>query len=214
MIQELRREHDLAILLEIAQLPKATYYYHRKKQESADKYALAKAEIQAIFQDNKGRYGYRRITAELRNRGFSLNHSADLVIPKTSDCVDILLSTNDADEIRRDPKGVFMTKSWADSMKNSPLDFIATVQKRGKEYAVAAARKLYAGYEHFYIIDTGAYDVCAVEEYLAPLIEAIDGTVDIIPGEYQVLRDLLSGKWDKSFQIVPKGQVPKGQVSE
>ena len=74
MIQELRREHDLAILLEIAQLPKATYYYHRKKQESSDKYVQAKAEIQSIFHENKGRYGYRRITDELRNRGFSLNH--------------------------------------------------------------------------------------------------------------------------------------------
>ena len=74
MIQELRREHDLVTLLEIAQLPKATYYYHRKKQESSDKYAQAKAEIQSIFHENKGRYGYRRITDELRNRGFSLNH--------------------------------------------------------------------------------------------------------------------------------------------
>ena len=74
MIQELRQEHDLAILLEIAQLSKATYYYHRKKQESSDKYAQAKAEIQSIFHENKGRYGYRRITDELRNRGFSLNH--------------------------------------------------------------------------------------------------------------------------------------------
>ena len=74
MIQELRQEHNLAILLEIAQLPKATYYYHCKKKESADKYAQAKAEIQAIFHNNKGRYGYRRITDELRNRGFSLNH--------------------------------------------------------------------------------------------------------------------------------------------
>ena len=74
MIQELRREHDLATLLEIAQLPKATYYYHRKKEESADKYAQAKAEIQSIFHENKGRYGYRRVTDELRNRGFSLNH--------------------------------------------------------------------------------------------------------------------------------------------
>ena len=72
MIQELRREHDLAILLEIAQLPKATYYYHRKKHESADKYAQAKAEIQSIFHENKGRYGYRRITEELRNRGCTL----------------------------------------------------------------------------------------------------------------------------------------------
>ena len=74
MIQELRREHDLAILLEIAQLPKATYYYHRKKQDSVDKYAQAKTEIQSIFHENKGRYGYRRITDELRNREFHLNH--------------------------------------------------------------------------------------------------------------------------------------------
>ena len=74
MIQELRREYDLAILLEIAQLPKATYYYHRKKQEGVDKYAQSKAEIQSIFHENKGRYGYRRITDELRNRGYCLNH--------------------------------------------------------------------------------------------------------------------------------------------
>ena len=74
MIQELRREHDLAILLEIAQLPKATYYYHRKKQESVDKYAQPKAEITAIFHENKGRDGYRRVTDELRNRGMVLNH--------------------------------------------------------------------------------------------------------------------------------------------
>ena len=74
MIQELRQEHDLATLLEIAQLPKATYYYHRKKEKSTDKYIQAKAEIQSIFHEHKGRYGYRRITDELRNRGFCLNH--------------------------------------------------------------------------------------------------------------------------------------------
>lgn len=40
----------------------------------ADKYEAAKAEITAIYHENKGRYGYRRITAELRNRKFHLNH--------------------------------------------------------------------------------------------------------------------------------------------
>ena len=74
MIQELRREHNLAILLEIAQLPRATFYYHRKNQSKVDKYAQAKAEIAAIFHENKGRYGYRRVTDELRNRGIPLNH--------------------------------------------------------------------------------------------------------------------------------------------
>ena len=39
-----------------------------------DKYKEAKAEIVAIYHENKGRYGYRRITTELHNRGFSMNH--------------------------------------------------------------------------------------------------------------------------------------------
>ena len=40
----------------------------------ADKYEAAKAEITAIYHENKGRYGYRRITTELRKRNFLLNH--------------------------------------------------------------------------------------------------------------------------------------------
>ena len=74
MIQELRREHDLTMLLEIAQLPRATFYYHRKRIRQEDKYAQAKEEITIIFHENKGRYGYRRITKELHNRKFPLNH--------------------------------------------------------------------------------------------------------------------------------------------
>ena len=74
MIQKLRREFPLAILLEIAQLPRATFYYHLKKLNLPDKYEAVKAEITAIYHENKGRYGYRRITTELHKRNFFLNH--------------------------------------------------------------------------------------------------------------------------------------------
>ena len=40
----------------------------------ADKYESVKEEITAIYYENKGRYGYRRVTAELRNRNSPLNH--------------------------------------------------------------------------------------------------------------------------------------------
>ena len=73
VIQELRLEYKLDMLLEIAQLPRSTFYYHRKRQKTEDKYAKAKAEITAIYHENKGRYGYRRITDELHNRGILLN---------------------------------------------------------------------------------------------------------------------------------------------
>ena len=39
-----------------------------------DKYETAKAEIMTIYHENKGRYGYRRITIELGKRNIPLNH--------------------------------------------------------------------------------------------------------------------------------------------
>ena len=74
MIQTLRPKYALSLLLEIAQLPRATFYYHLKRMQKADKYAQEKAEIAAIYHENKGRYGYRRITMALHSRGFLLNH--------------------------------------------------------------------------------------------------------------------------------------------
>lgn len=62
------------MLLEIAQLPRATFYYHLKQQSKPDKYAHEKEVITAIFHENKGRYGYRRVTDELHNRNIPLNH--------------------------------------------------------------------------------------------------------------------------------------------
>ena len=62
------------ILLEVSHLACATYYYHEKRLNKADKYGDAKAAIAVIYHENKGRYGYRRITAKLRQRGFTLNH--------------------------------------------------------------------------------------------------------------------------------------------
>ena len=64
----------MQLLLEIAQLPRATFYYHLKKMSTPDKYETEKAEIVAIYHKNKGRYGYRRITTELHNCGIHLNH--------------------------------------------------------------------------------------------------------------------------------------------
>ena len=74
VVQKLRQKHSLEHLLSIAQLPRATFYYHLKKSSQPDKYREAKESITAIYYENKGRYGYRRITLELHNRGIYLNH--------------------------------------------------------------------------------------------------------------------------------------------
>lgn len=74
MIQTLRQSFPLTDLLSIAQLPRATYYYHARRLTKPDKYAEIREQVTGIFHENRGRYGYRRITMELRNRGYVINH--------------------------------------------------------------------------------------------------------------------------------------------
>ena len=60
----------LDLLLEVARLPRSTYYYQLKQRDVFE----LKTEIQAIYNDLKGNHGYRRVTLELRNRGHIVNH--------------------------------------------------------------------------------------------------------------------------------------------
>ena len=64
----------LDLLLEAARLPRSTYYYQLKQLDKLDKDKDLKAEIQSIFTEHRGNYGYRRMTLELRNRGYVVNH--------------------------------------------------------------------------------------------------------------------------------------------
>ena len=59
-------------------MPRSTYYYHLKQVNKEDKYKEIKEEITLIYHENKGRYGYRRITMELHNRGYKINHKTVL----------------------------------------------------------------------------------------------------------------------------------------
>ena len=62
-------------LLKIADVAKSTYFYHIKNMYKVDKIEEEiKKQITSIFNENKGRYGYRRITLELKNKGFNVNH--------------------------------------------------------------------------------------------------------------------------------------------
>ena len=74
MIWELRHEFKVSLLIDVAGIPRSTYYYYEKHRMDEDKYKEIKEEIANIFAENKGRYGYRRITDELHNRKYVVNH--------------------------------------------------------------------------------------------------------------------------------------------
>lgn len=71
---ELRQTYSLTLLLRIAKLARSTFYYHLAKGTAIRQLAPIKTRIQTLYHLHKGRYGYRRITAVLRQSGERINH--------------------------------------------------------------------------------------------------------------------------------------------
>lgn len=73
-MQELRQRFPVDGLLKLAKLPRSTFYYQQQALQATDKYVQLKKQIRTLFDRHKGRYGYRRITAGLRQLGNQVNH--------------------------------------------------------------------------------------------------------------------------------------------
>ena len=76
----LRAKYPLKILLKISTIAKATYYFYINKKDKDLKNQDIIEKIKEIFHENKKRYGYRRITLELKNQGININHKKVLRI--------------------------------------------------------------------------------------------------------------------------------------
>ncbi|WP_222702475.1 IS3 family transposase [Fusobacterium animalis] len=74
VIAELRAKYPFKTLLKIAGISKSVYYYYIDKKDIDEKNKDIIEKIKEIYYGNKGRYGYRRVTLELKNQGLNINH--------------------------------------------------------------------------------------------------------------------------------------------
>lgn len=79
---ELRYQYDLKLLLDCTNMARSSYYYYQKQRKVPDKYKVIKQWIKSIYDKHKGRYGYRRITDDLNNKGIIINHKTVLRLMK------------------------------------------------------------------------------------------------------------------------------------
>ena len=71
---ESRHKYPLNKMLEFFRIAKSSYFYTIKTFNRVDPNKELKTQIRAIFEENKSRYGYRRITLELKKRNTIVNH--------------------------------------------------------------------------------------------------------------------------------------------
>ena len=73
-MKELRQKYELKILLKVSGVSRSTYYYSVGKKDKDEKNGILISRMKEIFAKHNGMYGYRRVTAQLQNEGFSVNH--------------------------------------------------------------------------------------------------------------------------------------------
>lgn len=139
-------------------------------------------------------------------------NGSEIVLPKTRDCIDILLSGETLSELQRPKNAIFLTESWMEFMQHSRLDMETQIAETGEIAAKEYLKKVYKGFEHFYIIDTGTYDIQKVKAYILPLVELLHGTLHIIRGAYNILHKMASGRIDDDFMLIPKGGTVRKRI--
>ena len=76
IVTELRQSFPLSGLLKVAGLSRSTFYYQMKAEGTEHRHATLKRTIQRVYNEHKGRYGYRRVTAAIRRTGTLVNHKS------------------------------------------------------------------------------------------------------------------------------------------
>ena len=68
----LKADFPLPVLFQVAGLARSTYFYHQSRLGAPDPQEALKAAITEIFTKNRGRYGHRRVHAELARQGWAV----------------------------------------------------------------------------------------------------------------------------------------------
>ena len=56
-------------------MARSTFYYNNRPR--SDKWAVERQRIAELYHENRGRYGYRRLTLAMRNEGYVINGKPD-----------------------------------------------------------------------------------------------------------------------------------------
>ena len=152
------------------------------KQQVKDKYAAEKADIVEIYNANKGIYGYRRITEQLKKKGYSINHKTVLKLMKSLNLRGKQSKSGRYHSYKGEVGKIADNLLKRDFTANKPFEKLTT--------------------------DVTEFKVCNDKVYLSPVLdlfnrEVVSYSISLSPNLQQV-RDMLAGLFAK----LPNGAKP------
>lgn len=134
--------------------------------------------------------------------------TANLIIPKTDDCISMVLS-KEGEKFKRVKKTYFLTKGWIDSSRSLAVEYQRAVERYGMKKADKIFKLMLNNYKYLMLIDTRSYDVKKYKSKAQKIAEITNMELIIEKGGIWFLEKLLTGPYDNNFCIIPKGQEVK-----
>jgi len=163
-------------------ISKTSYSYHLKAMKAEDRYAKHRERIKALFRENDGNYGYRRIWAELRKEGLRISEKVVRKIMRQEGLV-----------------VVYCSMSKYSSYKG---DVSPAVENHVKRSFHADAPNV------LWLTDITQFKIPAGRIYLSPMYDCFDGAIVAWSISTNPNAELVNTMLDLSIAKLAKGELP------
>lgn len=131
--------------------------------------------------------------------------SRTLVLPSVADCIPIWLGSR-AEKEKHGNYSYFFTDGYLSSEKTIINEYEYSKAKYGEKRAKRVMDTMLANYKSLLVVDTGTYEVEPVFETVKVFADQMDLTADKVKGNLRLIKELLSGNWDRNeFTVIPPG---------
>ena len=196
-VTELRQELkcSLEFILEtinsndsLPHLPRSDYYYWKNRTDPDSKNSDLMDAITTIYTDNHKRYGYRRITLQLKNEGWTVNHKA----------VKRLMSKLNLYGITPRAKYKSYKGDFNETVDNKLLDKRVDTKRHRTEYIRDFST---TDVNEKWTTDISEFHIAAGKLYLSPILdmhnrEIVSYNISKSPG-YMQITDMLNKAFNK-----------------
>ena len=134
------------------------------------------------------------------------SRTSALAVPRFDDCVRMLLSVQPGVHNAADPRTLYYTRQWMDSLGHITREYDRYVARYGEEEALELMQLMLANYRRYCMIQTGAYDLTAWESQARQDAARLKLEYATQPGSVRVLEKLLRQQFDEEFCVVLPGE--------
>lgn len=136
--------------------------------------------------------------------------TADLIIPRTEDCIAMVLSRR-GQVYERQKATYFLTKGWLEGTNSLAKEFEHAARRYGVQRAKKLFEQMFKHYKYLMLIDTKAYDIEECLDKATQLAYSLNLELIRAQGDVWLLKKLLTGSYDQDFCFIRKGGTVSNQ---